>query len=255
MRSLYTVDVENNGSACGPVTAPVFKTGGRRVTPSPVGSTPTRFRQNKGFSRFSRQVAPVQFPASSSTSDAEGGLNAKSPVYIVDQICGMMRRLDRSHLMLRTANTIGSILSVVVITSTFAFSLCSVDEVFVNGRVDHPPKDAKIRVWLIYPKDRRGESGDVTVVDGKFGIPIKFLTESRNPIMNGSFGKCGRRPKAVVVTLTQGDQDHEFDSVFLDFAKDFKTTDSETYTLLSPILLEGSRQDSTSARPSPAPER
>ena len=33
------------GSACGPVIVPVFKTGGRRGTPSPVGSTPTRFRQ------------------------------------------------------------------------------------------------------------------------------------------------------------------------------------------------------------------
>src|SRR6202795_4590207 len=32
------------GSACSPVIATVFKTGGRRVTPSPVGSTPTRFR-------------------------------------------------------------------------------------------------------------------------------------------------------------------------------------------------------------------
>ena len=35
-----------DGSACGPVIVPVFKTGGRRVFPSPVGSTPTRFRQN-----------------------------------------------------------------------------------------------------------------------------------------------------------------------------------------------------------------
>jgi hypothetical protein len=143
--------------------------------------------------------------------------------------------------MLRTANTVGSILSVVLIASTFALSLCAVDEVFVNGSVEHPPKDAKIRVWLIYPKDRRGESGDVTVVDGKFSIPIQFLTESRSPIMNGSLGKCGRRPKTVVVTLTEGDQDHEYDSVSLDFAKDFKTTDSETYTPLSPILLDGSR--------------
>ena len=38
------------GSAWGPVILPVFKTGGRRVTPSPVGSTPTRFRQNKRLS-------------------------------------------------------------------------------------------------------------------------------------------------------------------------------------------------------------
>src|ERR1700686_1494977 len=33
-----------HGSACGPVIVPVFKTGGRRAIPSPVGSTPTRFR-------------------------------------------------------------------------------------------------------------------------------------------------------------------------------------------------------------------
>src|SRR6202050_4787485 len=34
-----------SGSACGPVIVPVFKTGGRQVFLSPVGSTPTRFRQ------------------------------------------------------------------------------------------------------------------------------------------------------------------------------------------------------------------
>jgi hypothetical protein len=86
----------------------------------------------------------------------------------------------------------------------------------------------------------RGESGDVTVVDGKFSIPIQFLTESRGPVINGSFGKCGRRPKTVVVTLTTGDQGHEYDSVSLDFAKDFKMTDSETYSPRSTILLDGS---------------
>jgi hypothetical protein len=36
--------IMQRGSACGPVIVPVFKTGGRRVTPSSVGSTPTRFR-------------------------------------------------------------------------------------------------------------------------------------------------------------------------------------------------------------------
>ena len=35
----------NRGSACGPVIVPVFKTGGRRLSASTVGSTPTRFRQ------------------------------------------------------------------------------------------------------------------------------------------------------------------------------------------------------------------
>ena len=38
-------DVDHkHGSACSPVTVTVFKTGGRRVYPSSVGSTPTRFR-------------------------------------------------------------------------------------------------------------------------------------------------------------------------------------------------------------------
>ena len=39
------------GSAWGPVILPVFKTGGRQVFLSPVGSTPTRFRQNKALAR------------------------------------------------------------------------------------------------------------------------------------------------------------------------------------------------------------
>jgi hypothetical protein len=36
---------QRHGSAWGPVILPVFKTGGRQVFLSPVGSTPTRFRQ------------------------------------------------------------------------------------------------------------------------------------------------------------------------------------------------------------------
>jgi hypothetical protein len=35
---------EQNGSACGPVIVPVFKTGERRAIPSLMGSTPIRFR-------------------------------------------------------------------------------------------------------------------------------------------------------------------------------------------------------------------
>jgi hypothetical protein len=141
-------------------------------------------------------------------------------------------------MLFGAAKTFGLMLSAVLITSTLAHTLCSVDDVVVMGRVNHAPKDAKVRVQLIYSKDVRGESGDVTVVDGKFSIPIQFLTESRGPVINGSFGKCGRRPKTVVVTLTTGDQGHEYDSVSLDFAKDFKMTDSETYAPRSPILLD-----------------
>jgi len=42
------METPRRGSACGPVIVPVFKTGGRQVTLSPVGSTPTRFRHACG---------------------------------------------------------------------------------------------------------------------------------------------------------------------------------------------------------------
>jgi hypothetical protein len=143
--------------------------------------------------------------------------------------------------MLRAAKIFGSILSVVLITGTFGHTMCAVDEVIVRGRVNHAPKDAKVRVQLIYSKDARGESGDVTVEDGKFSIPIQFLTQLRGPVINGYFEKCGRKPKTVIVTLTESDQSHEYDSVSLDFAKDFKMADSGTYILRSQLRLDGSR--------------
>lgn len=146
--------------------------------------------------------------------------------------------------MRRAPKTLASTVSVVLPAGTFAHTICAVDEVIVGGRVDHAPKDARVRIQLIYPKDARGESGYVTVVDGKFSIPIQFLTESRGPVINGSFGKCGRRQKTVIVTLTTGDQGRQYDSVSLDFVKDFKMTDSGTYTPRSPVQLDGSRQQS-----------
>ena len=58
-------------------------------------------------------------------------------------------------------------------------------------------------------------------------------------MINGYFGKCGRKPKTVIVTLS--DQSHDYDSVSLDFATDFKMADSGTYTPRSQLLLDGSR--------------
>jgi hypothetical protein len=142
-------------------------------------------------------------------------------------------------MLLRAAKILGLILSIALITSTAAHTLCSVDEVIVKGRVDHAPNHARVRVQLLYAKGVPGESGDVTVEDGRFSIPIQFLTQSRGPVINGSFGKCGRRPKTVIVTLS--DQSHDYDSVSLDFATDFKMADSGTYTPRSQILLDGSR--------------
>ena len=144
-------------------------------------------------------------------------------------------------MLFRAAKILGAILSVALITSTFAHTLCSVDEVIVKGRVDHVPSNARVRVQLIYAKGVLGESGDVTIEEGQFSIPIQFLTQLRGPVINGAFEKCGRRPKTVIVTLTESDKSREYDSVSLDFAKDFKMADSGTYTLRSQLLLNGSR--------------
>jgi hypothetical protein len=47
------------GSACDPVIVSVFKTGGRQVLLSSVGSTPTRFRQ-LGLSDIAGDFASVR---------------------------------------------------------------------------------------------------------------------------------------------------------------------------------------------------
>ena|SRR5437016_5292507 len=130
--------------------------------------------------------------------------------------------------------TPSSILSVAFVTCTFA-AACSVDVVIVKGRVDHPSGNATVRVQLVYAKNMVGESGEVTIENGAFSIPIEFLTQSRRPVVNGLMEKCSRRPKTVIVKLVEGD--HEYDNVSLDFAKDFKMADSSAYTLRSELVL------------------
>jgi hypothetical protein len=85
-----------------------------------------------------------------------------------------------------------------------------------------------------------GESGEVTIENGRFSIPIEFLTQSRRPVVNGILEKCNRRPKTVIVTLVESDGDREYDRVSLDFAKDFKMVDSSAYALQSDLVLSGS---------------
>jgi hypothetical protein len=137
--------------------------------------------------------------------------------------------------------TVSSMLSVVLITRTFADARCSVDVVIVRGRVDNAPSNVRVRVQLIYLRDMTGESGEVTVENGRFSIPMEFLTQSRRPVVNGIRERCGRKPKTVTVTLTGSDQDHEYDRVSLDFAKDFKMADPSAYTLRSEAVLNGAR--------------
>jgi hypothetical protein len=147
----------------------------------------------------------------------------------------------RSLMLFGVAKTISSLLSVALVTCIVAEARCSVDVVMVRGRVDHAPSHAKVRVQLIYARDIAGESGEVTVENGRFSIPIEFLTQSRRPVVNGILEKCGRRPKTVVVTLVESDRDHEYDRVSLDFAKDFKMADPSAYSLRSEVVLDGAR--------------
>jgi hypothetical protein len=144
-------------------------------------------------------------------------------------------------MLFKAGKTLASILTVTLITCAFAHAGCSVDVVMVRGRVDHPPSDAKVRVQLVYSGDVAGESGEVTVEDGRFSIPIDFLTQSRRPVVNGILEKCGRRPKTVIVTLVGSDQRHEYDRVSLDFAKDFRMADPTAYALRAELVLNGSR--------------
>jgi hypothetical protein len=73
----------------------------------------------------------------------------------------------------------------VPITGTLAHAGCDVHVVIIKGRVEHSPRSASVRVQLVYPKQKRGESGEVTVENGKFTIQIPFLTQSRAPVLNG----------------------------------------------------------------------
>jgi hypothetical protein len=107
----------------------------------------------------------------------------------------------------------------------------------VSGRIDHPPGKGLVRVQLVYPKQKLGESGDVTVDGESFSIQIPFLTQSRAPGLLGIRERCDRKPETVVVTLIEADQ--EYDRVSLDLAKDFKMADPSAYAPRSKILLHG----------------
>jgi len=126
------------------------------------------------------------------------------------------------------------------LASAPAYSACGTDVVIVKGRVEHSPRGALVRVQLVYPKQRHGESGDVTVEDGRFTLQIPFLTQSHAPVLIGSLGeKCDRKPVTVVVKLISSDQTQEFERLSLDLKKDFKMEDPSAYAPRSEIVLSG----------------
>ena len=89
---------------------------------------------------------------------------------------------------------------------------CPVETVIVKGRVaGKASANSKVRVRLVYPKEKPGESGEVTVEDGAFRIPIEFVT-MQSSIFTNLPKRCGRKPKTVVITLLENDQ--QSDEVF-----------------------------------------
>jgi len=133
----------------------------------------------------------------------------------------------------------GILASCAFFSGAFSYAQCSVDVVIVNGRVENAPRNARVRVQLVYPHQKTGESGETTVEGGSsFRIPIWFLTQSRAPVLIGTLlEKCDRKPKTVVVSLVEADQ--EYDHVSLDLAQDFKLVDPSHYAPRSEIVLHG----------------
>ena len=122
-----------------------------------------------------------------------------------------------------------------------AHAQCPVDTVIVKGRVEHPvaKNDYRVRVQLVYPKHKPGESGEATVEDAIFQIPVEFVT-AQSSLFTNLPARCGRKPQTVVITLLSGDQ--KSDEVFLDFAKNFRMVDASAYTLRTELALNGGSQ-------------
>jgi hypothetical protein len=136
--------------------------------------------------------------------------------------------------------------------TTFAYSWCGTETVILKGRVESPSRNASVRVQLLYPQKQKqeqlgkqqqeqlGESGEVTVENGRFTIQIPFLTRGSEHVIFASLrDKCDRKPKSVVVTLLEGDQNEERDRISLDMAKDFTKADATAYTPRLDIVLRG----------------
>jgi len=118
-----------------------------------------------------------------------------------------------------------------------AYAQCPINTVIVKGHVvANANAHSKVRVQLFYPKEKPGEGGEVTVENGAFQIPLEFVTMQSSFFTNLP-KRCGRKPKTVVITLLENDQ--ESDQVFLDFGKNFKMEDTSAYTLRSEVVLKG----------------
>jgi hypothetical protein len=132
---------------------------------------------------------------------------------------------------------------------------CPVNSIMIKGRVEHAPRNASVRVVLLYAPDphkkypattgmedqeRPGESAEAILDGDAFTIPVEFLThDSRSEMTFKS--KCNRQPQTVVVTLkrsnTSDNENQEYDRISLDFPRQFKSDDSRHYLLRSDLVL------------------
>ena len=117
-------------------------------------------------------------------------------------------------------------------------AVCPTHLVVVKGRVRNARNSDIVRVQLVYAKQQIGDSADVTVEGGSFTLQVPFYTQSRKPVLFGTWReKCDRKPETVIVTLMEGD--HEEDRISLDLAKDFTMPYPSAYMLRSEIVLHG----------------
>jgi hypothetical protein len=124
----------------------------------------------------------------------------------------------------------------VLVSVTLSSAACPTGSVVVKGRVENPPAKAVVRVELVYLERQVEDSAETILENPSFTIKVPFYTQSRGPtVVNGLLEKCNRKPKTVIVTLLQGDEEH--DSKTLNLVKDFDSPFPDAYTLRSPLVL------------------
>jgi hypothetical protein len=157
------------------------------------------------------------------------------------------------RMMSAVTKTLIPILSTTLALCLNASAQCPVNTVIVKGRVvENPNAHSKVRVQLVYPKQKPGESAEATVEDGAFQMPVEFVT-TQSSIFSNLPTRCSRKPKTVIITLLKNDQQSDqapdqaspdqepLDQVFLDFATKFKMSDASAYTVRSEVVLKDPR--------------
>jgi hypothetical protein len=73
-----------------------------------------------------------------------------------------------------------------------AYAQCPVNTVIVKGRIERPVPEHhyQVRVQLVYPRHKPGESGEVTVEDAIFNVPVEFVT-AQSSLFSNLPRRCG----------------------------------------------------------------